>query len=112
MHVDDLDISPGKIGESAQRIIDRAIEEAKAETQRPSLIICRTHIGFGSPNKHDTAEAHGAPLRLVLPHLYFWKSPKWLARIEFRTGDRQGYWETRGYHNRGDPWAEERYSAD
>ncbi|MBA3578867.1 MAG: transketolase [Gemmatimonadaceae bacterium] len=42
--------------------VDRAIEEARAETQRPSLIICRTHIGFGSPNKHDTAEAHGAPL--------------------------------------------------
>src|SRR5687767_13474119 len=42
--------------------IDAAIEEARAETQRPSLIICRTHIGFGSPNKHDTAEAHGSPL--------------------------------------------------
>jgi transketolase len=42
--------------------LDNAIEEAKAETQRPSLIICRTHIGFGSPNKHDTAEVHGAPL--------------------------------------------------
>ncbi len=42
--------------------VDRAIEEARAETQRPSLVICRTHIGFGSPNKHDTAEAHGAPL--------------------------------------------------
>lgn len=42
--------------------LDAAIEEAKAETQRPSLIICRTHIGYGSPNKHDTAEAHGAPL--------------------------------------------------
>ena len=42
--------------------LDRAIEEAKAETQRPSLIICRTHIGYGSPNKRDTAEAHGAPL--------------------------------------------------
>ncbi len=42
--------------------VDRAIEEAKAETQRPSLIICRTHIGFGSPNKHDTADAHGSPL--------------------------------------------------
>jgi len=66
------------------------------------------HSWSGTP----LTEAHGAPLRLVVPHLYFWKSPKWLARIEFRTADRQGYWETRGYHNRGDPWAEERYSGD
>ena len=66
------------------------------------------HSWSGAP----LTEAHGAPLRLVVPHLYFWKSPKWLARIEFRTADRQGYWETRGYHNRGDPWAEERYSGD
>lgn len=55
-------------------------------------------------------EAHGGPVRLVVPHLYFWKSPKWLQRIEFRADDRPGYWEVRGYHNRGDPWAEERYS--
>ena len=49
-------------------------------------------------------------MRLVVPHLYFWKSAKWLQRIEFRTEDRPGFWEVRGYHNRGDPWAEQRYS--
>ena len=53
---------------------------------------------------------HGGPVRVVVPHLYFWKSAKWLQRIEFRTDDAPGYWEVRGYHNRGDPWAEERYS--
>ncbi len=58
-----------------------------------------------------TAE-HGGPLRLVVPHLYFWKSAKWLQRIEFRTEDRPGFWEVRGYHNRGDPWAEQRYSDE
>jgi len=73
---------------------------------RPDAILA--HSWSGAP----LTEAHGAPLRLVVPHLYFWKSPKWLARIEFRTADRPGYWETRGYHNRGDPWAEERYSDD
>ena len=56
-----------------------------------------------------TAE-HGGPLRLVVPHLYFWKSAKWLARIEFVAQDHPGFWETRGYHDRGDPWKEERYS--
>jgi DMSO/TMAO reductase YedYZ molybdopterin-dependent catalytic subunit len=56
------------------------------------------------------AREHGGPLRLVVPHLYFWKSAKWLSRIELVTADHPGFWEVRGYHNRGDPWAEERYS--
>jgi DMSO/TMAO reductase YedYZ molybdopterin-dependent catalytic subunit len=56
-----------------------------------------------------TAE-HGGPVRLVVPHLYFWKSAKWLRRIQFVTQDHPGFWEVRGYHNRGDPWTEERYS--
>ena len=58
-----------------------------------------------------TAE-HGGPVRLVVPHLYFWKSAKWLQAIEFLAQDSPGYWEVRGYHNRGDPWAEQRYSGD
>ncbi len=58
-----------------------------------------------------TAE-HGGPVRLVVPHLYFWKCAKWLQAIEFLSADAPGYWEGRGYHNRGDPWLEERYSSD
>ncbi len=53
---------------------------------------------------------HGGPMRLVVPHLYFWKSPKWLRRIAFVEDDRRGFWEVRGYHNHADPWLEERYS--
>ncbi len=52
---------------------------------------------------------HGGPVRLVIPHLYFWKSAKWLSGIEFREGDAPGFWERNGYHMRGDPWSEERY---
>jgi DMSO/TMAO reductase YedYZ molybdopterin-dependent catalytic subunit len=55
---------------------------------------------------------HGGPVRLVVPHLYFWKSAKWLKAIEFLDKDAPGFWEVRGYHNRGDPWAEQRYSDD
>jgi DMSO/TMAO reductase YedYZ molybdopterin-dependent catalytic subunit len=55
---------------------------------------------------------HGGPVRLVVPHLYFWKSAKWLQAIEFLEKDAPGYWEVRGYHNRGAPWAEQRYSGD
>jgi len=55
---------------------------------------------------------HGGPLRLIVPHLYFWKSAKWLSRIEFTSVDKPGYWEVNGYHNRADPWTEQRYSDD
>lgn len=58
------------------------------------------------------ATEHGGPMRLVVPHLYFWKSAKWLNRIEFIKADMAGFWERNGYHMRGDPWREERYSGD
>lgn len=65
------------------------------------------HAWQGAPLTRE----HGGPVRLVVPRLYFWKSAKWLSRIEFTSLDRPGFWEVRGYHNRGDPWREERYSA-
>ena len=52
---------------------------------------------------------HGAPVRGLVPDLYFWKSAKWLTGIRFVTRDEPGFWETRGYHNHADPWREERY---
>lgn len=64
------------------------------------------HSWEGEPLTLD----HGGPVRLVVPHLYFWKSPKWLRRIEFVDKDYRGFWEVRGYHNHADPWTEERYS--
>lgn len=54
---------------------------------------------------------HGYPVRLVVPRLYFWKSAKWVTGVEFMGEDRKGFWESHGYHNRGDPWKEERYSS-
>ena len=53
---------------------------------------------------------HGGPVRVVIPRFYFWKSAKWVKRIEFSRDDKPGFWEVRGYHNEGDPWTEERYS--
>lgn len=53
---------------------------------------------------------HGFPLRLVVPHLYAWKGPKWARGVEYLTHDRRGFWEERGYHNDADPWREERYA--
>jgi DMSO/TMAO reductase YedYZ molybdopterin-dependent catalytic subunit len=53
---------------------------------------------------------HGAPARVILPDLYFWKSAKWVTGIRFSASNQRGYWERRGYHDRGDPWKEERYA--
>jgi DMSO/TMAO reductase YedYZ molybdopterin-dependent catalytic subunit len=55
---------------------------------------------------------HGGPARLLVPHLYFWKSAKWLAGLRVMDHDEPGFWESNGYHNRGDPWKEERYWTD
>ncbi|MFC1525747.1 sulfite oxidase-like oxidoreductase, partial [Candidatus Latescibacterota bacterium] len=52
---------------------------------------------------------HGGPMRLVVPKLYAWKSAKFLRKLVFQREDEPGFWEARGYHNRGDPWSEERY---
>ncbi len=62
---------------------------------------------FGEP----LPEKHGGPMRLVVPHLYAWKSAKWINGLEFLEKDEPGFWERNGYHNRGEPWAEERYSS-
>lgn len=59
----------------------------------------------------EIESSHGGPVRLVIPHLYFWKSAKWLSGIEFLDHEVSGFWEERGYHNYGDPWKEQRYSA-
>ncbi|MBD0322582.1 MAG: sulfite oxidase-like oxidoreductase [Aldersonia sp.] len=65
--------------------------------------------------EYDGAELdpeHGGPARLLVPHLYLWKSAKWVRGIELRTDDEPGFWEQLGYHNYGDPWREQRYWAD
>ena len=55
---------------------------------------------------------HGGPARLLVPHLYFWKSAKWVRGFELRDTDKPGFWEMYGYHNYGDPWREQRYAGD
>ena len=55
---------------------------------------------------------HGGPARLLVPHLYFWKSAKWVRGLTLTRDDEPGFWETYGYHNHGDPWLEQRYQGD
>jgi hypothetical protein len=74
------------------------------EALRPNVLVAHKYEGSPLPR------AHGAPVRALVPDLYFWKSAKWLTGIMFSEVDRPGYWETRGYSNHADPWKEERYS--
>ena len=55
---------------------------------------------------------HGGPARLLVPHLYFWKSAKWVRGLRLTVDDEPGFWENYGYHNYGDPWKEQRYAGD
>ena len=63
-------------------------------------------------NGEPISREHGGPLRAVIPRLYFWKSAKWIKRIEFSAIDKPGFWELRGYHNYGNPWREQRYDEE
>ena len=71
---------------------------------KANVLFAHTHNG--GPLERD----HGGPCRLVVPHLYFWKSAKWVRGLQFIDRDNPGFWEQYGYHMRGDPWNEERYS--
>ena len=68
-------------------------------------------IAFGYDGEPLHPE-HGGPARLLVPHLYFWKSAKWVRKLELVSDDRPGFWESLGYHNYGDPWEEQRYWND
>ena len=68
-------------------------------------------VAFGYDGKPLHPE-HGGPARLLVPHLYVWKSAKWVRGIQFTAHNEPGFWEVNGYHDRGDPWREQRYTGD
>jgi DMSO/TMAO reductase YedYZ molybdopterin-dependent catalytic subunit len=74
-----------------------------ADLDAEDALVADTHDGEPLPKDH------GGPARLVVPRLYAWKSAKWVRRIELAAEDRLGFWEKAGYHERGDPWTEERF---
>ena len=75
-----------------------------ADLLTPDSLIATHHDG------NLIALEHGGPARLIVPHLYAWKSAKWVCELEFLEQDQAGFWEANGYHMRGDPWQEERHS--
>ena len=68
-------------------------------------------IAYGYDGRDLTPE-HGGPARLLVPHLYLWKSAKWVRGIQLLVQDESGFWESAGYHDYGDPWREQRYQGD
>ncbi len=75
------------------------------------LLGSKAWIAFRFDGK-DLEPEHGGPARLLVPHLYFWKSAKWVRGLTLSTDDRPGFWEALGYNNYGDPWREQRYTGD
>ena len=75
------------------------------------LLDGKAWIAYGYDGE-DLTPDHGGPARLLVPHLYFWKSAKWVRGIQLLNDDEPGFWETLGYHEYGDPWREQRYAGD
>jgi DMSO/TMAO reductase YedYZ molybdopterin-dependent catalytic subunit len=97
-----------KVKPSARHVVFEAAHGYTAnvslrEALGPKVMVAR------ELNDAPLPRTHGGPLRALVPDLYFWKSAKWLTGVRFVARDAPGYWETRGYHNHGDPWREERY---
>jgi len=109
-----------------QGVAVRTLAEAAGLRDHAAFAVLHSHDGYTTnlPLDHFLAEDsliahswggaplprdHGGPARAVVPSLYFWKSAKWLRQITFLEKDAPGYWETRGYHNLGDPWKQQRY---
>jgi DMSO/TMAO reductase YedYZ molybdopterin-dependent catalytic subunit len=77
----------------------------------PEIINGQAFVAYEYDDR-PLAPEHGGPARLVVPHLYFWKSAKWVRGLRLMEKDKPGFWESLGYNNHGDPWKEERYQGD
>lgn len=93
----------------ARHVIFEAAHGYTANVPLREALAASSYVAYQLGNE-PLPQAHGAPVRAVVPDLYFWKSPKWLTGIRFVSRDEPGYWERRGYNNHADPWREERYA--
>jgi DMSO/TMAO reductase YedYZ molybdopterin-dependent catalytic subunit len=109
--LDDLVAAAGGLTDNARFLI--ATSHGDYTTNLPIMDIMNDQalVATHAHGEPLTAE-HGGPARLFVPHLYFWKSAKWVNRLTFTAEDHPGFWEMNGYHNYGDPWREQRYDTD
>jgi DMSO/TMAO reductase YedYZ molybdopterin-dependent catalytic subunit len=106
-----LDTLLGQAGAGAEFVL--AFSDGGYSTNLPIADVTggRAWLAFGYDGRPLDPE-HGGPARLLVPHLYFWKSAKWVRGLELLDTDEPGFWETYGYHMYGDPWREQRYAGD
>ena len=106
-----LDTLLGDVGNEAGYLLAHCDGGYTANLPLEDVLDGKAWIAFAYDGEPLHPE-HGGPARLLVPHLYFWKSAKWIRRLELLDDDRPGFWEELGYHNYGDPWQEQRYWGD
>jgi len=99
------------VAEPGSHVLIRSYGGYTTNLPTDDIVGGKAWVAFGY-NGQPLEPAHGGPARLLVPHLYFWKSAKWVSGLSFADFDRRGFWESYGYHNYGDPWLEQRYSGD
>jgi DMSO/TMAO reductase YedYZ molybdopterin-dependent catalytic subunit len=106
-----LDTLMAGVTTGAAYAVARAVGDYTTNLPLADLLDGQAWIAFRYDGA-DLAPEHGGPARLLVPHLYLWKSAKWVRGIELLDHDEPGFWESLGYHNYGDPWREQRYWGD
>ena len=109
--VDELITLAGGMTDKAHFLIAESYGGYTTNLPIADVINAQALVAFEAEGKPLPAE-HGGPARLFVPHLYFWKSAKWITKLTFAPKDHPGFWEVNGYHNYGDPWREQRYDTD
>jgi DMSO/TMAO reductase YedYZ molybdopterin-dependent catalytic subunit len=106
-----LDVLLGGVETAADYALVRSYGGYTTNLPLQDLLDGQAWLVYGYEGEELEPE-HGGPARLLVPHLYFWKSAKWVRGIQLLLEDEPGFWETAGYHDYGDPWREQRYQGD
>ena len=111
VRVDDILAAAGLSGPPTPYVLAHSYDGYTTNVPYADLAGDQAMVAFAFDGKPLSAD-HGGPARLLVPHLYFWKSAKWVNGLQFTTRDEPGFWELRGYHIYGDPWKEQRFTGD
>ena len=109
--LDELIMRAGGLKEGAKYLIAKTFEGYTTNIPVQDILNGQAMVALKAHDEALTPD-HGGPARLFIPHLYLWKSAKWIKQLTFTKEDHPGFWEVNGYHNYGDPWLEQRYSDD